>query len=583
MKIKKIDFAKMHLREKLVFSVGALLIGTVVILSAISLFSLHRAYDNLIESTKGNFDMRIYTAVENIKGVLEANHQRYLDGEITEHEAVENAKKIVRDTRYDQGDGYFWVDAANGECVIHMNPEYEGTQRYDAQDLEGNYYIRDFIQAGNQLDGGYTDFYFTKPGKTGVYQKRAYTQVFEPYGWYISTGNYIEDVDVEVQKQQVRRIRAYLVLLILSIGIAGLGMRLAYKGARMITEPLENVTKRLYLLAKGDVHTSPAPVLKTQDETGILTQATEQLIFQMREIVDDITLHLGKIATGDMSTLITKEYMGDFVPIQESLQKIYKSLNKTLLAIHKSSEQVGAGAAQESDTARALAEGANEQAAAIEELSASIAHISEQVGNTALGVDRAASQVEQVALRIRESNQEMRKMEDAMGQIKASSDEIGQIIQVIEDIAAQTNLLALNAAIEAARAGEAGRGFAVVAESVRELAEKSAQAVKQTRDLIQTTVISVGAGSRIVGDTAIVLDEISVQATQVRGAMEQIDQASKEQAAAIEQITLGVDQISAIVQTTSATAEESASSSEELSRQAAILDQEVAKFKLTGQ
>ena len=174
----------------------------------------------------------------------------------------------------------------------------------------------------------------------------------------------------------------------------------------------------------------------------------------------------------------------------------------------------------------------------------------------------------------------MQHLNTAMKEIGESSQKISKITKLVEDIAFQTNILALNAAVEAARAGDAGKGFAVVADEVRNLAAKSAEAAKQTADLIQISTATVSEGERLASETLKLLETVFEKAKVVSRSIEDIEHASTEQASAIEQINLGLSQVSSVVQTNAATAEESSAASEELAAQAQTLQQEVGKFKL---
>jgi len=237
------------------------------------------------------------------------------------------------------------------------------------------------------------------------------------------------------------------------------------------------------------------------------------------------------------------------------------------------SSQVASGA-------QSLAQGTTEQASSIEEFSATIADISMQIKNTANNADLANREVVSTSEEVINSNSQMQEMKLAMNNINAKSAQISKIIKTIEDIAFQTNILALNAAVEAARAGSAGKGFAVVADEVRNLAQKSADAAKNTTMLIEETVQAVERGSQIVDITAQSMINVVAGSDQVRDFVNDIARTSKEQSDAVSQILIGVEQISSVIQSNSATAEESAAASEELSSQADLLKQHVNQFQI---
>ncbi|MEM1484601.1 methyl-accepting chemotaxis protein [Oscillospiraceae bacterium PP1C4] len=577
-KMGKLD-SRLRLKGKLILFVGSVLVAVMLAQFALSYIALDRTHNESIQATNDAFDSVIKSGVQNMVGVLEVNYKRFTDGEITEKEAMDNAKKIVRDTRYNNGEGYYWADMEDGTCVVHLNPEYEGTNRYDLTDVEGNYLVQNLIAAGNNPEGGFTDFYFTKPGEEGSFLKRAYTMKFEPYGWYISTGNYNKDIAVYIEQKTQQKYIGIIAVIIANTITFLIGMLLVSIFAKTITKPLGKLTERLQLVSEGDLNT-PVPVVNSHDETNMLSKATENTVDQLHRIIDDITYHLEKMSDGDMTSRVTMEYTGDFLPIKQALVKIHQSLNGTLSDINQAAEQVNSGAEQVSVGAQTLASGATEQASVIEELSASITEVSEQASKNATNVRQATGYVNQSVTGVDESNEYMKNMLVSMKEISDASDEISKIIKVIDDIAFQTNILALNAAVEAARAGASGKGFAVVADEVRNLASKSAEAAKQTAVLINTSAKAVTDGSKIAEDTAKALDDVSAKSRRAKEVMVEIESASVAQASAISQITQGIEQISSVVQNNAATAEESSAASEELSSQSSILRYGVAKFKL---
>ena len=229
---------KAGLQRKMQLPIGVLIAIFVAILSTLSLFNLNRALTQEIMYVKDGFDNNIRIAVETLVNSLEVNRQMYLDGYISEETSIEIAKHLVRDTRYNsapdkQDDGYFFADTAQGFCVVHYNPANEGTMRWDLQDQEGTYLIRNFIKIGNE-GGGYTEFYFGKMGdEGGSYLKRGYTLKYEPYGWYITTGNYYEDIDAIVAGIEHIRLQDFIVTIFVSIIISIVGFLLARERNKM--------------------------------------------------------------------------------------------------------------------------------------------------------------------------------------------------------------------------------------------------------------------------------------------------------------------------------------------------------------
>ncbi len=568
------------LKDKILFTVRIILISTIAELTVLAGIFLFAAYEMSINEKEQAFDMEIKAATDSLMSVLEVNYKRYEDGRITEEEALEAAKAIVRDTRYNGGEGYFWADMADGLCVVHMNPDYEGTFRLDATDLKGEYYIQNLINAAD--DGTqYTEFYFTKPGEDGMFQKRAYTVKFEPYGWYISTGNYYDDIDQEIMKLKMRRIVAVAFLVLVSAVSMIIGTRRLKKVIVKITQPLTTVTDRLHLLSQGDVHTPGVGNITEMDETGILAAAESSLISQLRIIVEDISVNLMKISTGDLRVSTAQGYVGDFVPIQESIKDITSYLNEVLLSINQASGQVKNGAGEVYSMSRTLAEGATEQAGIIEELSVSLDEISAHVEKNTESVEKASDYIIQIIEKAREGNEKMKNLLISMENIENTSQQISGINKAIGAIASKTNLLALNAAIESARLGAQGQGFAVVAEEMRQLAAQSQEAVKEAEILIDTSLEAVVVGSANTAETASELESMTGMIERFKDIMKEIDAESRQQNKELKQITGGIGQISGIVQSNVAAAEECSAFSDDLNTQSGLLFDNIDKFILS--
>lgn len=363
--------------------------------------------------------------------------------------------------------------------------------------------------------------------------------------------------------------------------VAFLGFLLLYTVNRMIKrflEPVQKITDEAARLEAGDLNIHID--IQSEDELGRLAQAFNHISSTMSSYVEDISSQLSRMADNDMDIDITQNYIGDFIPIQSSIEKISQSLNETLHEIVRSADEVSVSSEHVSEGALALSDGASDQAQAVERLAASIESLSLDASGNADDAKTANAAVSEVGRKIQVSNQEMSQLTEAMSKISESSVEIEKIVKTIEDIAEQTNLLSLNASIEAARAGEAGKGFAVVANEIRELAAKSAQSVGQTADLIRTSQDAVENGIAIADHTAQSLMTVVSGSEEALGFMDKISAASQKQKDVLDHLTQHVDAISSVVQSNLAAARNSAETSAELSGQSNRLHDLVNKFHL---
>ena len=353
---------------------------------------------------------------------------------------------------------------------------------------------------------------------------------------------------------------------------------MATKIIRSIAEPSNQVRAALVGFSQGNLG---VPVeFSGKNELGEMCDALRTSQRVLNSVIKDISDTTGQMAKGNFDVELTATFPGDLAPIQQSVNQFVIRMSDTITNISQSASQVSAGSEQVSNSSQSLAQGATEQASAVEELAATINDISTSSKQTAASAEEAQTSVAQAAAQVNASNDYVKQLNVAMQNISGSSEEISKIIATIENIAFQTNILALNAAVEAARAGSAGKGFAVVADEVRNLASKSDEAAKATKDLIENSITAVREGADVVGKVTESLEQTTVLASGVSKLMDQVTEAVESQTTAISQITEGIDQISAVVQTNSATSEECAAASEELSSQANIMHQLMAEFKV---
>ena len=341
-----------------------------------------------------------------------------------------------------------------------------------------------------------------------------------------------------------------------------------------ISEPLGKLGSRLKTFATGDL-SSPFPLVETGDEVEHMEKDATEMANNLNVIIHDIDEVLGQMAGGNyaVQSNASDRYTGDFGKLYESMYSLREQMTQTLISIGEASEHVSIGSGDLATASQSLAEGATEQAQAVQELHATISDI-------AVTMEKSAKSAQHYANEADNSREEMDTMMAAMQRINDASTRIGDIISEIESIAAQTNLLSLNASIEAARAGESGRGFAVVADQIRQLADQSAQAAVDTRELIEGSIREVTEGNRAAERASNAIASVVDGIKQIADFSKNLKGMVEDQSEAMHQAELGINQISEVVQSNAATAEEASATSEELSAQAQILDELVGQFIL---
>ena len=408
----------------------------------------------------------------------------------------------------------------------------------------------------------------------GVSKYLAYAPVSGTDGWSVAVSAYTSDY-------MATTIRNIIIIAILVAVVIMVAVIISVWIANSLSKPIRMCVSRIQQLQEGDL-SSPIPDLHRKDEIGLLNNATRSIVSVLQGIIQDMDYLLDEMAKGNLNvrSRAPEQYVGDMYTVLTNLRKLALGLSDTMSQIRAAANQVSAGAEQVSSGAQALAQGATEQASAVQELSATISDISNSANNNSAAAKQSQEKANLAGSQVTESNEKMGQLKQAMADISKGQQEIGQIIETIENIAFQTNILALNAAVEAARAGSAGKGFAVVADEVRSLASKSDQAAKQTKEMIERSMRNVERGGSLTDEVSAALEQTVTYTEDAVNLMNQVAENIVSDTDSIHQVSEGTDQISSVVQTNSATAEQSAAASQELSGQSLLLKELVGRFTL---
>ncbi|WP_027189173.1 methyl-accepting chemotaxis protein [Paucidesulfovibrio longus] len=486
-------------------------------------------------------------------------------GKLTLEEAQQRAIDDVRNMRY-QGDQYFWINDLRPFMVMHpIKPELDGTDISGSADPNGKHLFVEMAKVAKAEGKGFVDYMWPKPGHDAPQPKISFVRLYEPWGWVVGSGIYVDDVAAQTQKLR-------WTILIPFIGCSLLVMVLVFYIIRGIVGRLHRAVELAGEIRLGDL--SKRLDFDQQNEVGKLGEALNA----MAEGLEDKARLAERIAAGDLTSDV--RVASDRDTLGQALQRMSGELNKLISQVREATAQMDEGANQVSESSQSLSEGATEQAAAIQQITSAMNEIGSQTRSSAEKAAKASSLADGARKSAEQGGDEMRRMVEAMDQINESSQAISKIIKVIDEIAFQTNLLALNAAVEAARAGSHGKGFAVVAEEVRNLASRSAKAARETAQLIEGSVNRTAHGDSIVRETADSLSAIVEQAASVAALVADISDASDRQAQGVQQVSDGLNQIDAVTQRNTANAEETASAAEELSAQSTELRGLMHRFKV---
>ncbi len=594
-------------------SLKALLICTILAIifitgACISIFSVYSTIDNNNRSAKAYREKLEEDVMNSLKNetqiavsIIDQFHQLQEEGTLTEEEAKKQAADIIRDLRYEDGSGYFWIDTEDGTNVVLLGRDTEGQSRWNLQDSTGNYFIQEMIKNGMQEGGGYTRLNFAKPNETEELPKINYTVNYAPYKWVLGTGVWIDEIDkLEADYTQasndalISSIRNQIIVLILLFILMGI---YALKMSNKIAAPIKYVTDKMELIASGDLSAFPDQdyfeknLLSRRDELGKMSKAMSDLHEGLRALMQTISDTTSYVASASEELTANAQQSADASDLVSS------SITNVAASCSDQNNIVGTAG----ETTQSFAE-------KMDKFSEKIFDTSNRINNTnnaALnGKDQIGTAVTQMHA-IEDSVVNTAKVVENLG---SQLNKIGTIIDAIADIASETSLLSLNASIEAARAGEAGRGFAVVADQIQKLATQSDESAAEIAALIEgiqqqseeaVAAMKIGLenvqkGSGVVENSGAKFDEIvgmvnaiAKDSNEMSSILQQLNEATSDIQTAFSSIDTKSSSISAEAENVSSASEEQTAAMQEiaeasgkLAETAQELQEAVLKFSL---
>ncbi len=584
----------------------------IYLLTAMALFFMATAmiYKTQVANDEVSEERRqmLRNVTESAISVIASYEKLARDGALSEEDAKTRAIADVMAMRFGEG-GYFFINSFDGMMVAHpLNAKLIGTDVRGLKDTHGKAFNIELIQLAQNPGSGFVDYYWDKPGQSEPVEKFSYIQGFKPWGWGIGTGVYADDLAAKYYTSLTTTI-----VITLLAGIATLLAAIAI--GRSISRPINRLKDVMLEVSRNETQ-SDVPDTDRKDEIGNMADALvllrnsvierNELEIRQREqqglldgersaneerqaavarsqsrVVETIGSALERLAQGDL-TVDVPDLGRDYEKLRRDFNGAVEALKSTIAAIAESTAVVNGSAGEISRAANDLSQRTEQQAASLEETAAALDEITAAVQNSTSRAEEAKRMVSEARAGAAKSSEVVRNAIDAMGRIEHSSSKIGEIIGVIDDIAFQTNLLALNAGVEAARAGEAGKGFAVVAQEVRELAQRSANAAKEIKTLINASSTEVSAGVNLVEETGTSLTDIERRVNDINERIVAIATAAQEQAVGLREINTAVNQMDQMTQQNAAMVEETSAASQTLAQESGQLAGRIAHFQLTG-
>ncbi|MCI6064685.1 methyl-accepting chemotaxis protein [bacterium] len=600
----------MKKQRKSIHSIKTLLVGIIIgatLITAIGIetFSVRNTLANN-ELQKEQYGQRLLEdiqaqqqyEVELAWSVINQIYEKQVSGEYSEAQAKELAADMVRNLRFNDGKGYFWIDTVDGTNVVQLgDANVEGTNRYNDSDIDGNYYIQDIIAAAKQ-GGGYAFFSFPKPGETVATPNMSYSMLFEPYGWVIGTGVWIDSIDelkagYEEEAHQSMKKTIYQLAIFITILVILLAAFAIFIGNK-IANPIIHITDEIERMATGDFsnkETRAKAAIKNKSEIGQMVVAETTLQANIRGLMENINDTIAFVSSESQELMKISNQAADASEmVAENCTEVAGNCNNQMDVVNSANSEVGMLVNKVSEFLETLALFQSE-----------IEHTNDAAATGRTDILDVVNQMNTIESAVKDTSSVIMALEEQLGKI-------GSIVNTISEIANQTNLLSLNASIEAARAGEAGRGFAVVASEISNLADESNDATAQIAEMITSIqesskeavsamekgLESVAQGTKVVnhsGETFKLIVErisdISKQAEVMQGIVQELSDGTdnvKNYFGGIDHMSCNVadatSNVSAASQEQAASAQEIYAASQRLTKKIEELNDIIHKFKI---
>lgn len=552
----------MKLKAKLIWLILLVVVFSSLSIAGIGIISIQKISKDSLDTTSEElfkrYDDSIRANVEIIISELKAISRSIDEGVLTEEEGKTLAANIIREARYGES-GYFWADDFEGNNIVLLGKDTEGTNRMGLQDAKGSMIIQDMMKIARN-GGGFYDYYFPKPNETEALRKRAYITVFEDFQWEIGTGNYIDDIDqvlADMKANQNKTTAGIIMTVVLvTFLLIVVGVLIATVIGNYIAKPISKMTKQITKL--GQLQLSADQDLNDysdrKDEVGEIGRSVYQLTGKMREVIQSIRV-ISDILNLDSTKLVNASNF------------TLKNAEAVMTAV----DEFSSGIMEQANDSQKTAEAIHLMNDLLASSSAGIKKVVEYTTKVGEAQTQGQEAVIQLNRTFKDTSRTTELLSEDITNLMGHAEAINEIVDIIDGIAGQTNLLALNASIEAARAGDAGKGFAVVASEIRNLAEQTSQSTAKINELINKVTDSIDSSKKNMDQSNHLISQASGGIDTVKAAFEGImTRTSKtlEKISEVEKAYVEIDRSRAktleAIESISSVTEESAAAAEEI-------------------